>query len=136
MIFRATELILCNCRNSNSKICARDVSKAAVKEFMKNRYPRYDTCDKPCTKMDIQTSLVSKSAIPIRSDTTQLTFMFGKTVSVSSEVLPRSSFNLVAEVGGYLGLTLGLSLMHLELPIKILWQKIVVWRTKDQRSGH
>ena len=55
--------------------------------------------------------------------------MFGKTVPVSREVLSHSSFNLVAELGGYLGLTLGLSLMHLELPIKMIWRQIVIWKT-------
>ena len=92
---------------------------------MKYRYLPYDTCDKPCNEMDIQTSLVSKSDIP----KPRLTFMFGKTVPVSREVLSHSSFNLVAELGGYLGLTLGLSLMHLELPIKMFWHQIVVWKT-------
>ena len=57
-------------------------------------------------------------------------FMFGKTVPVSREVLARSSLNLVAELGGYLGLTLGLSLVHLELPLMLLWQKLVALKTK------
>ena len=94
---------------------------------MKYRYLPYDTCDKPCNEMDIQAkaSLVSKSEIP----KPRLTFMFGKTVPVSREVLSHSSFNLVAELGSYLGLTLGLSLMHLELPIKMIWHQIVVWKT-------
>ena len=98
---------------------------------MKYRYPRYDTCDKPCTEMDIQASLVSKSEIATEP---RLTFMFGKTVPVSREVLSQSSFNLVAELGGYLGLTLGLSLMHLELPIKMVWRQIVLWKMKNQSS--
>ena len=97
---------------------------------MKFRYPRYDTCDKPCTEMDIQTSLVSKSEIP----NPRLIFMFGKTVPVSREVLSHSSFNLVAELGGYLGLTLGLSLMHLELPIKMVWHQILLWKRNGRKS--
>ena len=97
---------------------------------MKYRYLPYDTCDNPCNEMDIQTSLVSKSEIP----KPRLTFMFGKTVPVSREVLSHSSFNLVAELGGYLGLTLGLSLMHLELPINMVWHQIMLWKTKGQRS--
>ena len=101
-----------------------------MKEFMGHRYPRYDACDKPCTEMDIQTSLVSKSEIP----NPQLSFMFARMVPVSREVLSHSYFNLVAELGGYLGLTLGLSLMHLGTPIKILWQQIVNWRAKGQSS--
>ena len=58
--------------------------------------------------------------------------MFGKTVPVSREVLAHSSFNLVAELGGYLGFTLGLSLLHLELPLKMIWHQIVVWKTEGQ----
>ena len=122
--------IFFNFRNSNTSICARNVSKDAVEEYMKYRYPRYDTCEKPCTEMDIQTSLVSKSKIP----EPHLTFMFGKTVPFAREVLAHTSFNLVAELGGYLGLTLGLSLMHLELPIKMVWHQIVVWKMNGQRS--
>ena len=76
--------------------------------------------------MDIQTSLVSKAEIP----NPRLSFMFGKMVPVSREVLSHSSFNLVAELGGYLGLTLGLSLMHLELPINMVWQQVANWRFK------
>ena len=95
---------------------------------MKHRYPRYDTCDKPCTEMDIQTSLVSKSEVP----NPRLTFMFGKTVAVTREVLATSSFHLVAELGGYLGLTLGLSLMHLELPLKMICNQIVFWKGKQE----
>ena len=95
---------------------------------MKYRYPRYDTCDQPCTEMDIQTSLVSKSEIP----EPRLIFIFGKTVPVTREVVAHTSFSLVAELGGYLGLTLGLSLMHLELPIKMIWRQVVVWKTKGE----
>ena len=121
--------ITCFCiRYPDTKICGRNVSQDAVDEYMKNRYPRYDTCDQPCTKMDIQTSLVSKSEIP----DPQLIFMFDKTVPVSREVLAHTSLNLVAELGGYLGLTLGLSLMHLELPIKMIWRQIVIWKTKGE----
>ena len=107
----------------------RNVSKDAVEEYLKYRYPQYNLCEKPCTEMDIQTILVSKSKIP----KSRLTFMFGKTVPVSREVLAQSSFNLVAELGGYLGLTLGLSLVHLQFPLKIIWQQIVLWKTRSRR---
>ena len=124
--------ITCFCfRYPDTKICGRNVSQDAVDEYMKNRYPRYDTCDQPCTKMDITTSLVSKSEIP----DPRLIFMFGKTVPVSREVLAHTSLNLVAELGGYLGLTLGLSLMHLELPIKMIWRQVVVWKNKGRSAS-
>ena len=119
-----------NFRNSATNICGHNVSSDAVEVYMKYRYPQYDTCDKPCTEMDIQTSLVSRS----ESAKPRLTFMFGKTVPVSREVLSHSSFNLVAELGGYLGLTLGLSLMHLELPIKMIWNQIFLCKTNGRKS--
>ena len=93
---------------------------------MKQRYIKYNSCAKPCTVVDIQSTLVSK----YESSKPRLMFMFGKTVPVSREVLAYSSLNLVAELGGYLGLTLGLSLVHLELPLRLLWQKLVASKTK------
>ena len=70
---------------------------------MKQRYIHYNSCAKPCTVLNIQTTLVSKS----ESSKSRVMFMFGKTVTVSTEILARTSLNLVAELGGYLGLTLG-----------------------------
>ena len=123
--------ILFNPRNSDTRICSSNISADAVTEFMKHRYPRYDTCDKPCTQMDIQTSLVSKS----ESKNPKLEFTFSRMVPVSKEVLSHSSFSLVAEVGGYLGLTLGLSLMHLELPIKMVWNQVLLWKARKGVSS-
>ena len=125
LLFHANHY-LSNPRNVNANICPSTISRAAAEEYLKHRYPKYDTCEKPCTEMDIQTSLVSKAEIP----NPRLSFMFGKMVPVSREVLSHSSFNLVAELGGYLGLTLGLSLMHLELPINMVWQQVANWRFK------
>ena len=98
---------------------------------MADRYPRYETCDKPCTDMDIRANLVSKS----KTGKPELSFMFGKTVPVSREVLSHSLFNLIAEIGGYLGLTLGLSLMHLQLPLKMFWQQILYWAQSKNEGG-
>ena len=81
--------------------------------------------------MDIQTSLVSKS----ESKNPKLEFTFSRMVPVSKEVLSHSSFSLVAEVGGYLGLTLGLSLMHLELPIKMIWNQVLLWKARKGVSS-
>ena len=120
-----------NFRNSDTKICSRNISKDAARAFMADRYPRYETCDKPCTDMDIRTNLVSKS----KMGKPQISSMFGKTVPVSREVLSHSLFNLIAEIGGYLGLTLGLSLMHLQLPLKMFWQQILFWAQSKKEAG-
>ena len=103
------------------------MSKSAIEEYLKQRYTKYNSCPKPCTELDVQTSLVSKS----ESSKPRLMFMFGKSVAVSREVLAYTPFNLVAELGGYLGLTLGLSLMHLELPFRMLWSRLVASKTSD-----
>ena len=124
-------LFFCSCfyfRNQNTRICSRNVSKSAVEEYLKQRYTKYNSCSKPCTVVDIQSTLVSKSKS--ESSNPRLMFMFGKTVAVSRDVLAYSSLNLVAELGGYLGLTLGLSLMHLEMPLRLIWQKLVAWRKR------
>ena len=116
---------MCIFRDPNTRICSRNLSKPAVEEYLKERYTKYNSCAKPCTVVDIQSTLVSKT----ESSKPRLMFMFGKTVPVSREVLAYSSLNLVAELGGYLGLTLGLSLVHLELPLRLLWQKLVASKT-------
>ena len=117
---------MCIFRDPNTRICSRNLSKPAIKEYLKERYTKYRSCAKPCTVMDIQSTLVSKTM----SSKPRLMFMFGKTVPVSREVLAYSSLNLLWELGGYLGLTLGLSLMHLELPLRLLWQKLVALKAR------
>ena len=113
-------------RDPNTRICSRNVTKAAVEEYLKHRYTNYNSCEKPCTEVDIQTTLVSKS----ESSKPRLMFMFGKTIDVSREVLAYTLFNLVAELGGYLGLTLGFSFLDINLPLGLIWQKLVDWKTR------
>ena len=42
-------------------------------------------------------------------------------IEVFSEVMPKTLLMLVAEVGGYLGLTLGVSLVDLKLVVSSFW---------------
>ena len=95
-------------------------------EYLKHRYTNYNSCEKPCTEVDIQTTLVSKS----ESSNPRLMFMFGKTIDVSREVLAYTPFNLVAELGGYLGLTLGFSFLDISLPFGLIWQKLMDCKTR------
>ena len=46
-----------------------------------------------------------------------VTLVFGKSISVSREVLAYPLLSLLAEVGGYLGLTLGVSLSDLRTAV-------------------
>ena len=113
-------------RDPNTRICSGNVTKAAVEEYLKHRYTNYNSCEKPCTEVDIQTTLVSKS----ESSKPRLMFMFGKTIDVSREVLAYTLFNLVAELGGYLGLTLGFSFLDITLPLGLIWQKLMDCKTR------
>ena len=74
-------------RDPSTRLCPRNVSKDAIEEYMKQRYIHYNSCAKPCTVLNIQTTLVSKS----ESSKSRVMFMFGKTVTVSTEILARTS---------------------------------------------
>ena len=74
-------------RDPSTRLCPRNVSKDAIEEYMKQRYILYNSCAKPCTVLNIQTTLVSKS----ETSKSRVMFMFGKTVTVSTEILARTS---------------------------------------------
>ena len=52
-----------------------------------------------------------------------VTFTFGKLIEVTVEVKSYKFLNMVAEIGGYLGLTLGVSLHDVNTIITALKQK-------------
>ena len=99
----------CRRFNPGAEICREAASQAANQLYYDNRYPRLDRCDKPCTELDIKSTLMSKDSKP-----GTIEFFFPKKVIVSQEVLAYSFLSLIAELGGYLGLTLGVSLLQLE----------------------
>ena len=61
--------------------------------------------------------LALKSMRPGRS---RITFNLYKDIEVVSEVMSKTGLMVVAEIGGYLGLTLGISLMDLKLLFSLL----------------
>ena len=67
--------------------------------------------------------LALKSRVPGRS---RITFILYKDIEVVREVMPKTGLMVVAEIGGYLGLTLGISLMDL----KLLFNLLKVWPPK------
>ena len=57
-----------------------------------------------------------------RSDhTNAVHFVLYTDIEVYSEVMPKTFLMLIAEVGGYLGLTLGVSLLDLKLVFTSCW---------------
>ena len=101
----------------STTICKSDVSFAANKLYMKNRYIPYNACKRPCTKMKIQLNYQSK--VPTKGE---VRFYLDKTILNSKQVKSFTDLHLVAEVGGYLGLTLGVSLLDMRICFGFLQQ--------------
>ena len=93
--------------------------------YQEHHYPRLDLCSTPCTVLDIRTSLVSKK----RDSKARLEFMLGKDMPVLQQVLEHTFLSLVAELGGYLGITLGLSLLHVEQALQYVYIRVTSARS-------
>ena len=104
------------------------LSVEAARFVYENRYAPYDVCKTPCESMKVYTSL--KYKINDINDPS-VTIIFPRYITVTIETFvhsfitlgnmkyyshcPVSKFSdLVAELGGYLGMILGVSLLHLE----------------------
>ena len=79
------------------------------KIYTDNRYVPHNICQKPCTDMNMKLGLRGR----IQGAST-VTFVLHTKIKVLSEVMPKTLLMLVAELGGYLGLTLGVSLLDLK----------------------
>ena len=67
--------------------------------------------------MKLRMALRSK----ILSSQSKLTFYLYKDIDVLSEKMPKSVLMVIAEVGGYIGLTLGVSLPDMKTVVSTLW---------------
>ena len=67
--------------------------------------------------MNLRLGLQSKR--PARSI---INFTLYKHIEVISEVMPKTALMVVAEIGGYLGLTLGISLLDINLVVSCFWE--------------
>ena len=93
-----------------ARICPPNSSAQANKIYRANRYLHHTICQKPCTDMNIKLGLRGR----IQGAST-VTFVLHTKIQVLSEVMPKTLLMLVAELGGYLGLTLGVSLLDLKM---------------------
>ena len=91
------------------EICDSFTSEAVNKLYMKHRYISSEACSNPCKKMKI--SLNFQSKVPWHKQ--YVRFYMDPYVDRDEHILAYSSLNLFAEIGSYLGLTLGVSLMDL-----------------------
>ena len=84
---------------------------------MKNRNIPYNACKRPCTKMKIQLNYQSK--VERRGE---VRFYLDKIIQTTTQVKSYTDLHLVAEVGGYLGLTLGVSFLDMRVLFSFLRQ--------------
>ena len=103
---------------SDATICGSNSSVAANSIFMNERYPPYDICYKPCTTMSIGVVGMSKESQSV----SEVQFILSTVVETSSQVLAKTPLSLMADIGGYLGLILGLSLLDLNKIVPAAWK--------------
>ena len=105
-------------RDPSSKICNKDNSKRAAQMFWKlgnwevGSLDDVDSCSIPCQQMKVIT--LEKTPVKISGNETYFSLRFTREIEVVVEVLDYTFLNLLAEVGGYLGLFLGVSLLQIK----------------------
>ena len=80
--------------------------------YLDLRYPSTKDCQLPCTRMKVMLYAMSKVEDTMRN-TSSVNFVLKSKVEMSEEVLHQTLTLLLAEIGGFLGLILGVSLLDL-----------------------
>ena len=93
--------------NLSVSVCNATSSKAANTAYLAHRLP--PVVLQPCTVMSVTTSLMAHTT----HTKAEVILGFGEKIQVHKEVIPYSFTNLVAEVGGFIALILGVSFMDL-----------------------
>ena len=126
------------------EICNPNKSANAAALYWDLRYETFSECENPCTKMKVNTQFKFKYQY---ENTQTVQIIFPTEVELSVETVTKSLFStskinkiqiflslmfricikyfllLVAEIGGFLGMILGFSLLDLEVVIRLLLSK-------------
>ena len=94
------------------EICTGNKSYEAAAFYVENRLPNFEECNNPCTSMEIVSSMKMMKNSSIEDSQARL--FFKRTLQVNEETFVKSTLSMIAELGGYLGMTLGISLLDLE----------------------
>jgi hypothetical protein len=103
-----------------AKICDPLYSQDAAKLYMQLRYPPYSACRNPCTRMDVKLYSMSKIMPEEYKNTARVKFLLSSKIEINEEVLHQTLLSLFAEIGGYLGLILGVSLLDLKILVTMI----------------
>ena len=97
---------------SLDNICTdKTKGELAIELFKKLRsQKRFEECLYPCTNLKIRLDKVEFGKVV---GATRAKFMFDQYIRVTTSYVSYTGLELVAEVGGYVGLFLGLSVYHL-----------------------
>ena len=125
----ATKLMLkeTNCTvpwiQNKSKICtATENIKMALKLFNDNIYNQKRICKRPCETVEIRLNPpVEMYASFVKS----LDLVFKDTIKVTEEYFLQNELSLFGNIGGYLGLSVGLSILNLRDLIGYLLERLV-----------
>ena len=93
-------------------ICSTNVSAEANRIYVENRYPKEVICRRPCTSMKVQLAFQDKTQNDEKFG--YVKFRFRTDVEVTREIYTKTFLMLLAEIGGYLGMTIGVSLLDLK----------------------
>ena len=126
------------------EICNPNKSVSASDLYQDLKYEKFPECLNPCTEMKVATHFKYKSELNQKKQWVRI--IFPTDVEFSEETVTKSLFStskiirysryrlsyiglknffvLVAEIGGFLGMILGISLLDLEVPMKLLLEKM------------
>ena len=107
-------------------------SHSAAQFYFQTKYPSYPECSHSCVRMDVEAKFKTKSVFRSDPAKSRTTFIFPLEVPVTEEFYTASplslgehlnfpvrveqfSFITVAEIGGYLGMLVGVSVMDVEI---------------------
>merc|ERR1712107_772569 len=128
--------------NDTLPVCPGNVSAEASRTYMDYRHPPMDPAWKPCACMTLTTSLLSvvkdnfsmvavkdnfntTMVSKVKDNYSTVTIIFDELIDVSKEVIAFTFFQMVAEVGGFIALILGISFMDLMRVAEFLKDKMM-----------
>ena len=92
---------------NKEKICTNETISKQVYKYWKNAR-HYTNCSDPCR--GISASAIHTSKITLKPEDSHVKFLFRNRVKVVKSYYAYSSLSLIAEIGGYFGLFLGVSI--------------------------
>ena len=110
----------------NSVLIVLPYSYEVYKYYLKNKFPSFPECSNPCTRMEVEAKFKTKS----QTNHSQMSFIFPRKIPVTAEFYTSSPlslggtfryftklsvWSLVAEIGGYMGMLVGVSVMDVEI---------------------